>query len=110
MVESAKKKLKKFILASLAKNGSFGVFFEKKGAKFVPLSWRPTCWRPVHVGARHVRIHLRLCAHSVRARQYSTIDHVRTHLRLCAHSVHTRQYSSIDHVRAHLSSDVEDTW
>jgi hypothetical protein len=36
MVESAEKKFKKFIWASLARNGSFGVFFEKKG-----LSWRP---------------------------------------------------------------------
>jgi hypothetical protein len=36
MVESAKNKNKKFIWASSARNGSFGVFFEKKG-----LSWRP---------------------------------------------------------------------
>jgi hypothetical protein len=30
----------------------FGVFFEKKGVKLAPLSWRLTCWRPVHVSAR----------------------------------------------------------
>jgi hypothetical protein len=46
MFESAKKKLKKIIWASSARNGSFGVFFEKKGVKLVPLSWRP-----IHVGA-----------------------------------------------------------
>jgi hypothetical protein len=55
MVESAKKIFKKFIWASSARNGSFGVFFEKKGVKLAPLSWRPTCSRPVHVRARHVR-------------------------------------------------------
>jgi hypothetical protein len=66
MVESAKKKLKKLIWASSARNGSFGVFFEKKGVKLAPdmlapsTCWRLTCSRPtcshaVHVCARHVR-------------------------------------------------------
>jgi hypothetical protein len=36
MVESAKTNLEEFIWASSARNGSFGVFFEKKG-----LSWGP---------------------------------------------------------------------
>jgi hypothetical protein len=37
-VKSAEKKLKKLIWASSARNGSFGVFFEKKGVKLAPLS------------------------------------------------------------------------
>jgi hypothetical protein len=50
MVESAKKIKIKFILASLARNGSFGVFFEKKWDKLAPgTCWRPKCLRPVHV-------------------------------------------------------------
>jgi hypothetical protein len=36
IVESAKKLLKKFIWASSARNGSFGVFFRKKGVKMAP--------------------------------------------------------------------------
>ena len=77
-VESEKKS-KKFIWASSTRNGSFwGVFLRKKG-----LSW---CL--VHVDARHIRAHLCLCAYSVRAHQYSSIDHIHTH----------------------LSNDVEDMW
>jgi hypothetical protein len=48
-IESAKNNNFKFIWASSARNGSFGVFFEKKGVKLAPLSWHP-----VHVCARHV--------------------------------------------------------
>jgi hypothetical protein len=51
MVKSAKKIKIKFIWASSARNGSFWVFFEKKGVKSVPLSWYLTCSRLIHVGA-----------------------------------------------------------
>jgi hypothetical protein len=53
-VESAKNIYFKFIWACLAKNGSFGVVFEKKGVKLAPdmlapgTGWRPTCSRLVH--------------------------------------------------------------
>jgi hypothetical protein len=53
-IESAKKNFEKFIWACSTKNGSFGVVFEKKGVKLVPLSWRPTCWCPVHAHARYI--------------------------------------------------------
>jgi hypothetical protein len=37
-----------FSWASWTRNGNFGVFFEKKWIKLVPLSWRSTCSCPVH--------------------------------------------------------------
>jgi hypothetical protein len=51
MVESAKKNNLKFIWASSARNGSFGVFFELKWVKLAPLSWRLVHVRPQHVCA-----------------------------------------------------------
>jgi hypothetical protein len=49
IIESAKKRNFKFIWACSAKNGSFGVVFEKKGVKLAPgTGWCPTCSHPVH--------------------------------------------------------------
>jgi hypothetical protein len=53
-VESVKKNFKNSFGPLQQEMVVFGVFFEKKGVKLAPLSWHPTCWRPVHVGARYM--------------------------------------------------------
>jgi hypothetical protein len=69
MVESGKERLKKFIWASSARNGSFGVFFEKKGVKLAPDMFAPnmfahgTCSCP---SILPIRAHLPVVAHRVR--------------------------------------------